>query len=75
MTSQVTQAPPARDYSFLEEARRASRFKAALERVARIAETGPRFTDGQLEQLAAVFLAARGQGTQDTAERDQEPAA
>jgi hypothetical protein len=59
LTHQVTETAPARDYSFLEEARRASRFKAALERVSKIAETGPRFTDDQLEQLAGVFLAAR----------------
>jgi hypothetical protein len=62
-------ASPPRDYSFLEDARRASRFKAALARARRIAETEPRFTAEQLEQIAAVFTSAGA----DLAE--QEPAA
>jgi hypothetical protein len=78
MTNQATETTPARDWGFLEEARRASRFKAARERVARIAETEPRFTPEQLEQLAGVFLAAAAASTAPAeTERDQarEPAA
>jgi hypothetical protein len=66
--TQKTEDHPARDWSFLEEARRASRFKAALERVRKIAETEPRFTPEQLAELAAVLTGA-------AAAEDQEPAA
>jgi hypothetical protein len=55
---QVTQDAPARDYGFLEGARRLSRFKAARERVTKIAGTEPRFTATELAELAAIFTDA-----------------
>jgi Flp pilus assembly protein TadD len=40
-----------------EVARRRSRFRYAMDRVARIADGEPRFTDEELAELAAVILA------------------
>jgi hypothetical protein len=42
-----------------EHVRRLSRYKFALLRVQQIAGGSPRLTDGELEELAAVLLAAR----------------
>jgi hypothetical protein len=66
----AVQDTPARDYAWLEDARRASRFKAALARVRTIAGTEPRFTAEQLTALAAVFTdaaQAAGDGEPDAA--------
>jgi hypothetical protein len=63
----ATQDTPARDYGFLEDARRKSRFKAARERVTRIAETEPRFTPEQLAELAAIFTGAAARLAEETA--------
>lgn len=72
MAQAVTESPP-RDYAFLEDARRKSRFVAALARVRKIAETEPRFTAGQLAELAGVLTDAAAE-TAGTA-GEQEPAA
>jgi hypothetical protein len=72
--AQTVTDPLARDYSFLEDARRKSRFTAALARARKMAEGEPRFTPDQLATLAAVFTGAAIAVSQEPAE-SAEPAA